>query len=90
MGGAGSIEAWAEENPPKAQRDRVHLSRDGYVMVGNMFAGDLLAAYAAWRAQNGLTPKTPTQTPDVKPIETPPPPPPVDSTTQAPFVAIPL
>jgi lysophospholipase L1-like esterase len=89
MGGAGSIETWAEETPPKAQRDRVHLSRDGYVMVGNMFAGDILAAYAAWRAQNGLTPRSPTQTPDVKPIETAPPPP-VDSTTQAPFVAIPL
>ena len=38
--------------------------------------------------------KTPTQTPNhddgVKPIETAPPPPPADSTTQAPFVAIPL
>jgi lysophospholipase L1-like esterase len=96
MGGAGSIEAGAEQDPPRAQRDRVHLTRDGYAFVGNAFASDVLAAYGAWRLQNGLAPKAPPPNP-VQPPPAPPPeekenaPPPVATgTANAPFVAIPL
>jgi lysophospholipase L1-like esterase len=95
MGGVGSIAAWAESNPPRAQRDRVHLSRDGYAFVGNAFAADLLGAYGAWRLQNGLNPKAPVPPPVAPPVE--PPPQPEDMATPAPtgagnaaFVAIPL
>lgn len=45
MGGAGTVARWAEETPPRAQKDRVHLSRDGYVELGSRFAKDLLDAY---------------------------------------------
>lgn len=45
MGGAGTVARWAEETPPRAQKDRVHLSRDGYVELGTRFAKDLLDAY---------------------------------------------
>jgi lysophospholipase L1-like esterase len=56
MGGSGSIAAWAAEVPPRAQKDRVHLTRDGYAQVGATFASDLLRAYAAWRREQGLPP----------------------------------
>lgn len=45
MGGVGTVARWAEETPPRAQKDRVHLSRDGYVELGTRFAKDLLDAY---------------------------------------------
>ncbi len=94
MGGPGSIAAWAEQDPPRAQRDRVHLTRDGYAFVGNAFAAEIMAAYGAWRLERGLAPKAP-------PTITPPPlipTPSQDDTTpnaningaSAPFVAIPL
>ena len=97
MGGAGSIAAWADANPPRAQRDRVHLTRDGYVFVGSEFARELLAAYGAWRVERNLAPKAPPTTP-AAPINPPSLlPQPDDSATtttnantQAPFVAIPL
>ncbi len=96
MGGPGTIEAWAEQEPPRAQRDRVHLTRDGYAFVGNTFARDLLSAYGAWRLQNGLTPKAPPPT-NVQPPPAPPPedketaPPPIATgVANAPFVATPL
>jgi lysophospholipase L1-like esterase len=53
MGGAGSIAAWALETPPRATSDRTHLSRDGYAELGDAVAKDLVAAYEAWRADNG-------------------------------------
>lgn len=49
MGGAGTVAAWAEETPPRAQKDRVHLTRDGYATLGSTFASDLLRAYAVDR-----------------------------------------
>lgn len=49
MGGDGSIAAWAEEDPPRAHRDRCHLTREGYAELGGSFASDLLRAYGAWR-----------------------------------------
>jgi lysophospholipase L1-like esterase len=56
MGGEGSIATWATEDPPRAQKDRVHLTRDGYAQLGSSFASDLMRAYAAWRRDNGLPP----------------------------------
>ncbi len=56
MGGEGSIAAWANEPNSRAGRDHVHLTRDGYAFLGNVFAADLVRAYAAWRADVGLPP----------------------------------
>ncbi|HVJ94455.1 MAG TPA: GDSL-type esterase/lipase family protein [Labilithrix sp.] len=56
MGGEDSIAAWAAEDPPRAQKDRVHLTREGYAQLGSTFASDLMRAYAAWRRESGLPP----------------------------------
>ena len=56
MGGPGSIALWSTEDPPRAQKDRVHLTRDGYAQVGGSFASDLMRAYASWRRESGLPP----------------------------------
>lgn len=56
MGGEGSIAAWAAEAPPRAQKDRVHLTREGYAQLGGSFAADLMRAYAGWRRDAGLPP----------------------------------
>jgi lysophospholipase L1-like esterase len=50
MGGQGSMEAWRGFAPPWANKDRVHLTQDGYRALAGAFVGDLLAAYDAWRA----------------------------------------
>jgi len=104
MGGPGTIAAWADEVPPRARPDRTHLTRDGYAMLGNAFANDLLAAYAAWRVERGLAPKspqgpaTPPRAPpdatDTEPTPNAATPPPSGGATKtssaAPFEAIPL
>ncbi|MDF2696278.1 MAG: putative periplasmic protein [Labilithrix sp.] len=56
MGGEGSIATWAAEEPARAQKDRVHLTRDGYAQIGSTFASDLMRAYAGWRRDMGLPP----------------------------------
>ncbi len=56
MGGEGSIATWAQEDPPRAQKDRVHLTREGYAQLGSSFASDLMRAYTAWRRESGLPP----------------------------------
>jgi lysophospholipase L1-like esterase len=57
MGGPGSMAAWAEEQPePRAQQDRMHLTRAGYAQVGNELAADMMHAYDDWRAERGLPP----------------------------------
>lgn len=56
MGGTGSIAQWATEDPPRAQKDRVHLTRDGYAQLGSSFASDVMRAYASWRRESGLGP----------------------------------
>ena len=56
MGGEGAIAAWASEEPARAQKDRVHLTRDGYAQLGSSFAADLMRAYAGWRRETGLPP----------------------------------
>jgi lysophospholipase L1-like esterase len=58
MGGPGSIVAWAAESEPRAQRDRVHLTRSGYAQLATSFAGDLVRAYDAWRVERGLPPRS--------------------------------
>jgi lysophospholipase L1-like esterase len=63
MGGPGTIATWALEPQPRAMLDRVHLSREGYAQLGNQIAADLVHAYGAWRADNGLPPVQPQRTP---------------------------
>jgi lysophospholipase L1-like esterase len=92
MGGPGTIAAWAEADPPRAQRDRTHLTRDGYALLGNAFAADILTAYGAWRLEHNLPPaKVQPVRPDLPPM-TPPDDvvPPPSTQVNAPFVAIPL
>ncbi|HEY1955293.1 MAG TPA: GDSL-type esterase/lipase family protein [Polyangiaceae bacterium] len=89
MGGPGTIAAWAEMEPPRAQRDRTHLTREGYAMLGNAFANDLLAAYVAFRAERGLAPKAP-PAPSSPPLLPQPAPNESAAPGSAPFVAIPL
>jgi lysophospholipase L1-like esterase len=77
MGGDGSIASWAAEDPPRAQKDRVHLTREGYAQLGTSFASDLMRAYAAWRRDSGLPPSTTRDLP-VAPSSLPPTPDAVD------------
>ncbi|MFO0661540.1 MAG: GDSL-type esterase/lipase family protein [Polyangiaceae bacterium] len=35
MGGEGSMQAWINENPPRAQADGIHLSARGYAWLGD-------------------------------------------------------
>jgi lysophospholipase L1-like esterase len=58
MGGEGTVAGWAAEDPPRAQKDRVHLTRDGYAQLGSSFASDVMRAYAGWRRDSGLPPTT--------------------------------
>ena len=73
MGGEGSMAQWATEGPPRAQRDRVHLTKEGYQQIGNSFASDLMRAYAVWRREVGL-PASPNRVVEPPPEPTPPPP----------------
>jgi lysophospholipase L1-like esterase len=75
MGGDGSIVAWANESSARAAKDYVHLTRDGYAFLGNVFAQDLVRAYAAWRYDQGLLPVTAPLPPAVAPSPPPVPPP---------------
>jgi lysophospholipase L1-like esterase len=56
MGGPGSMAAWAEEPQPRAQQDRMHLTKSGYAQVGTSLATDMLHAYDEWRAEMSLPP----------------------------------
>ena len=56
MGGQGTIAVWAKEPHPRAGKDRVHLTRDGYTALATALVTDLLRAYAVWRADSGLAP----------------------------------
>ncbi|MBS2019584.1 MAG: hypothetical protein JST00_42375 [Deltaproteobacteria bacterium] len=64
MGGEGTVAAWANEDPPRAQKDRVHLTREGYTQLGSSFASDVMRAYATWRREQGLPPTTAPHIPD--------------------------
>jgi lysophospholipase L1-like esterase len=43
MGGAGSMDSWAAQG--LGQGDHVHLTKEGYIRMGDMFYGDLMEAY---------------------------------------------
>jgi len=58
MGGPGSMAVWAKEPHPRGGKDRIHLTRDGYAALATAFVGDLMRAYAVWRADNGLAPSS--------------------------------
>ncbi len=87
MGGNGTIANWVEETPPRAQKDHVHLTRDGYAYVGQMFADDLMRVYSAWRADQGMTP---VRTPPSRTAPLPNPTPNDKPPSASPFVATPL
>jgi lysophospholipase L1-like esterase len=59
MGGEGTVAGWAFEDPPRAQKDRVHLTREGYAQLGSSFASDVMRAYTAWRRDSGLPASAP-------------------------------
>jgi lysophospholipase L1-like esterase len=64
MGGEGTVAGWAAEDPPRAQKDRVHLTRDGYAQLGSSFASDVMRAYAGWRRDSGLPATTAPRNPE--------------------------
>ncbi len=53
MGGKGSMDKWATEDPPLASGERIHLYTRGYQKLGEMLAGDLLRGYDAGVGQSG-------------------------------------
>lgn len=55
MGGDGTMARWAEEDPPRAQKDRVHYTREAYETLGQLQATEILAAYDAWRKDVKVT-----------------------------------
>jgi hypothetical protein len=71
MGGEGSIVTWANEQDARAQKDYVHLTRDGYAFLGNFFAQDLVRAYTGWRLEQGLGPTVAPAPPQVAPSPAP-------------------
>ncbi len=50
MGGKGGIKRWADEQPPHAARDRVHLLPRGYARLGKAIADAILADFEAVQA----------------------------------------
>jgi lysophospholipase L1-like esterase len=52
MGGSGTIERWANQSPPLAQADRVHLTRAGYHWVAEVLYRELLRGHwdFLWRS----------------------------------------
>lgn len=73
MGGEGAIAAWAIEDPPRAQKDRCHLTREGYAQLGSSLASDLMRAYATYRRDLGLAPSPATKSaePQIPPASLP-------------------
>jgi lysophospholipase L1-like esterase len=63
MGGPGTIAQWADEPQPRAAKDRVHFTREGYSQLGNALATELIRGYETWRAQGGAPPAEPTSAP---------------------------
>ncbi len=49
MGGAGSIRYWAALTPSLARDDGIHLTMDGYHLLGEAFFSDLMRTYQMWR-----------------------------------------
>jgi lysophospholipase L1-like esterase len=86
MGGAGSMAIWATETPQRGRADHVHLTRTGYVDLGNAFAGAVMKSYDDWRVANGL-PLVPPARPPTDPLQNQPPP---SSTAASPLISYPL
>jgi len=55
MGGRGSMEKWAAEEPPMATSDRVHLKVPGYNRLGALLARDLLRAFDEGQAASNAS-----------------------------------
>jgi hypothetical protein len=85
MGGSGSMATWATESPPRGRSDRTHLTRAGYIDLGNAFGSAVITSYDAWRLANGM-PAPSTHAP-LNPIPQNPPP---SSTAASPFISYPL
>jgi lysophospholipase L1-like esterase len=51
MGATDAIGRWANESPPRARRDLVHLTRAGYAFLAEALVRDLLAAYDTWKSE---------------------------------------
>jgi lysophospholipase L1-like esterase len=49
MGGDGTIAHWAEEEVPRAQKDRTHYTRESYETLGTLQVTELLSAYDGWK-----------------------------------------
>lgn len=49
MGGAGAMDNWASNG--LGQGDRVHLTKDGYQKMGDMFYEDVKRAYLEWKSR---------------------------------------
>jgi lysophospholipase L1-like esterase len=89
MGGAGSMASWSTENPPRGRGDRTHLTRAGYIDLGNAFGNAVITAYDGWRLANGMPPANLNHAPPV-PGQTPPQNPPPSSTAASPFISYPF
>ncbi|MEO7110846.1 MAG: GDSL-type esterase/lipase family protein [Polyangiaceae bacterium] len=85
MGGAGSMAIWATETPQRGRSDHAHLTRTGYVDLGNAFAIAVMKSYDEWRVANGLPIVPPPHATD--PLQNQPPP---SSTAATPLISYPL
>jgi lysophospholipase L1-like esterase len=52
MGGDGGFARWIQHDPKLASTDLLHLSSDGFDLVGESLADALLDRYDQWRLQN--------------------------------------
>lgn len=53
MGGLGSIKTW--ERNGLAQKDKIHLNRNGYIMLGDLMFSALMKEYGKWEAGSRKT-----------------------------------
>lgn len=83
MGGANSMATWATEIPQRGRGDHTHLTRTGYVDLGNAFAAGVMKSYDEWRIASGLPLTPPAQNP-TDPLQNQPPP---QSTAATPLIS---
>ena len=62
MGGLKSMDKWFKAK--LAQKDRVHFTQEGYVLIGNLFYNALLDAYTSYTRKHPVDRPTSTATPD--------------------------
>ncbi len=51
IGGPGTMDLWARSKPPKAYKDRVHMTRDSYEAVANQLHDAFIHAYECHKVQ---------------------------------------